>query len=273
MNNASPVISWSRHQRQLLLSLFIAVLGSGVLPTWVSGAGTKPKIAILIADEHYNTEESLPIFAEKFLASKYQVVLVWGSKSEPKGERSVTFDRIDALADANLLLVSSTRRAPRKDQLDAIRKYVASGRPVVGVRTANHAFIISPGNTRKPGFEEWREWDAEVIGGNYTGHHKKGPEIKIAATDPGHPILQGVKTPFGFNSTLYKVSPLRPGAKVLLMGELAGQPTEPIAWLFERKGGGKTFYIAMGTVDDFANPPFTQCLQNAIGWLLQNSAR
>jgi hypothetical protein len=232
----------------------------------------KPKIAILIADEHYNTEESLPVFSAKVLGAKYNVVFVSGSRSTPDGERSVTFERIKEIEDADLLLVSVTRRAPLHAQLDAIRRFAASRKPIVGIRTANHAFILSPGNTKKPGYEEWPEWDAQVIGGNYSGHHRKAGPVKVSAVAPPHPILKGVPAEFAFANTLYKVSPLQPRTTVLLRGELSGQAPEPMAWLFDRGGGGTTFYLAMGGLDDFANPAFTRCLENAITWLVQESS-
>ena len=271
----NPPQSSFRSLVPILLTCLLGVLLAGLIPrSEAASSGKKPKIVMLIADEHYNTEESLPPFAQKFLAPRFNVVRVQGSSEKlyPRGERTVTFDRIEELADADLMLVSATRRVPEKAQLAAIRKFVAAGKPVVGIRTSNHAFIMSPGNTHASGAEEWREWDAQVIGGNYSGHYRKGVETTVRAAAPTHPILKGVTVPFIFTSQLYKVSPLQPRTQILLVGEQAGEKPEPMAWLHDRPGGGKTFYIAMGGLEDFANPSFTTCLVNAITWLLENRA-
>ena len=43
------------------------------------------------------------------------------------------------------MVVSARRRVLPKGQLDALRKFVAEGKPVVGIRTASHAFAPKAG--------------------------------------------------------------------------------------------------------------------------------
>jgi len=164
-----------------------------------------------------------------------------------------------------VLLISVRRRTPPTAQLDLIRRYIAVGKPVVGIRTASHAFVLRTG---KPAEElaDWPNWDEQVIGGSYTNHFGSGPITSVTAMQPEHPILRGVKLPFTSPSTLYQSNPLRAGAQALLTGAIPGQPAESVAWTFTRPDGGRTFYTSLGSPADFQDASFTRLLQNGIEW-------
>lgn len=218
---------------------------------------------MLISEAEYETAKSLPVFAQS-LEKDFRTVIVSGPTLDTEPH---AFDKIDEVTTADVLLVSVRRRALPKAQLDVIRRYVAAGKPIVGIRTASHAFAFRPNQKVPAGHEVWPEWDAEVFGGNYTNHYAKGgAPIKITANEPNSPLLRGVKVPFEINETLYKVSPLKPGAKVILTGAIPNQPPEPIAFTFLRKDGGKSCYIPLGGPEDFKNPNFTTLLRNALLW-------
>ena len=137
---------------------------------------------------------------------------------------------------------------------------------------SSNASALSRNKTLADGNAEWAQFDAEVIGGNYANHHKSGPVTTATASSPEaakHPILRGVKLPFTTDATLYRNTPLRPGATALLTGTIPDQPAEPLAWTFTRPGGGKTFYTSLGGVSDFKNPAFVQLLKNGILWAAQ----
>jgi type 1 glutamine amidotransferase len=217
---------------------------------------------MLIAEPEYDTIKTLPEFASHFLEKDFRVVVVSGSTAP--GEN--TFDRIDEVADADVLLVSVRRRTPPKAQLAVIQRYVAAGKPVVGIRTASHAFALGKGQKLSPGGADWPKWDEQVIGGNYANHHPKGPPVAIAAADAKSPLLRDVTVPFTSESSLYRNTPLRAGAHALLTGTIPNQPTEPLAWTFTRADGGRTFYTSLGSPTDFQNSSFTQLLKNGIVW-------
>src|SRR5688572_31155375 len=122
---------------------------------------------MLIAAQSYETERTLPAFGAQFLEPEFKVVLVSGAMANSAHR----FNRIEEISDADVLLVSVWRRAPPKEQLAVIRQYVESGRPVVGICTASHAFALRAGTSPAEGSASWPEWDAQVIGGNYRGHH------------------------------------------------------------------------------------------------------
>jgi type 1 glutamine amidotransferase len=232
----------------------LAFLTGAVLAGAAGAPDPRQKLVMLIAEPEYETAATLPAFAARFLAQDFRVVVV----SAPPAAGGDAFVHLEEMADADVLLVSVRRHTPPAAQLDLIRKYVAAGKPVVGIRTACHAFAL--------GGTDWPEWDAQVIGGHYTGHHGHGPVTHITATAAADPILRGVPVPFDSDAWFYKVSPLRPGAKPLLTGEIPGQPTEPIAWTFQRADGGATFFTSLGNPADFKNPSFQTMLRNGIRW-------
>lgn len=229
-------------------------------------ADTRKKLVMLISEAEYETAKTLPEFAAKFLEKDFRVTVVSGPTADT--EKHV-FDRIEEIANADVLLVSVRRRTLPKAQLDAIRRYVAAGKPIVGIRTASHAFSLRPNQKIMEGGQQWPEWDAEVIGGSYTNHHGRSiaTTATLAETAPkNHAILRGVKLPFSSDATLYKSAPLKPGAVALLTGTIPNQPPEPLAWTFTRADGGRTFYTSLGAVSDFQNPGFTTLLRNALLW-------
>ena len=56
-----------------------------------------------------------------------------------------------------------------------MRRFVASGKPVVGIRTASHAFAARADTAVPEGHDVWNSFDADVLGGHYMNHFKVGP--------------------------------------------------------------------------------------------------
>jgi type 1 glutamine amidotransferase len=226
-------------------------------------------IVFMIGEEEYHTWETLPDFAGKELKAKGHRVDIINADEKDKNN----FPGIAAaLKDADLLFLSVRRRTPQKEQLDAVRAYLAAGKPLVGIRTACHAFALRPNDKlADPKLAAWQEFDPEVIGGHYTGHYGKDKvTVTLAPGAEAHDILKGVAvSKLVGNGGLYKVSPLNPACTPLLVGTIADQPAEPIAWTYlqgEKKG--RVFYTSLGHPDDFQNPEFRKFLLNAVGWAL-----
>jgi type 1 glutamine amidotransferase/nicotinamidase-related amidase len=224
---------------------------------------SRPRLAILCSEPEYRTEESLPPFALKHLGQDFQINLVFGDDRD--GNRLPGL--VEALEEADVALISVRRRALPADQMEALRRFVDSGKAIVGIRTANHAFSLR-GSPPPEGHLTWETWDADVFGGNYTGHHGNGPKSAISAAkgSENHPLLRGVHANFVGNGSLYKVSPLAENAQAVLVGKIDGQPEEPVAWTYRTAAGGKVFYTSLGHIDDFADPAFQQLLTNALAW-------
>lgn len=230
--------------------------------TTAFGADSRKKLVMLIAEPEYDTARTLPEFAARQLAADFRVVIVGGTSDA--GDTS--FANLQEIADADVLLVSVRRRTPPEAQLAAIRRHVQAGKPVVGIRTASHAFVLAKNQKPAAGNADWPEWDAAVIGGNYANHHGKGPPTVVTKTGTDHPILDGVTLPFSSESSLYRNTPLRAGAVALITGTIPNQPAEPLAWTFTRADGGKTFYTSLGSPSDFKNPSFVRLLRNGLVW-------
>jgi type 1 glutamine amidotransferase/nicotinamidase-related amidase len=233
-------------------------------------AGDKrPHVAIVMAEQEYKTDETLPAFALAHLGKDFRVSYVHASARDRND-----LPGVKVLADADVLLLSVRRRVLPKAQMDQIRKFIEAGKPVVGIRTACHAFSLR-GKKPPEGKVAWEAFDAEVIGGNYTGHHGRGPEFEVRAAEGArkHPILAGVAVEeLRGKGTLYKCGPLRKGTTALLIGEVPGKPAEPIAWVNRTKWGGRVFYTSLGHPDDFKEPAFNRLLKNAIAWAVEQPA-
>jgi type 1 glutamine amidotransferase len=229
----------------------------------------RPRVVFLIGEDEYKTEITLPALAHSEMESAgLRVSIIHASKDDPNDFPGMAA----ALADADLVFVSIRRRTPPKEQLDALRAYLDSGRPLVGIRTACHAFALRPKDKLPAGRAQWPEFDPQVIGGHYTNHYGVGPRTSIAVA-PGageHPILRGVDAAglIG-NGSLYKVSPLEPGTTPLLLGTIPGQTPEPVAWTHTYgPKQARIFFSSLGHIDDFDEPGFRRLLKNAVFWAL-----
>lgn len=242
---------------RLLALLVPFAVSSGVEPK------RAPVVFFMIGETEYGTSETLPAFAKVEL--------------EPRGFRSAfsilptatdeEFPNFDALKEADLLLVSVRRHAPPKAQMDAIRAYVAAGKPVVGIRTATHAFGKRKGETEGA----WETFDMDVFGGHYDNHYGREPKVfaKVVPESAAHPVLTGIsRAEFVVPSHLYKYPMLAPSATRLISARMDGRPeVEPIAWV-NVVGERRAFYTSMGAAEDFPVPEFRRLLLNGIHWAL-----
>jgi type 1 glutamine amidotransferase len=223
----------------------------------------------LIGEDEYKTETSLPAFARSDLEPVgLRVSIIHASKTDPNDFPGM----VAALADADLVFVSIRRRTPPQEQLDALRTYLDAGKPLVGIRTACHAFALRPKDKLTPGHAQWAEFDPQVIGGHYTNHHGAGPKTAIAVAPGGsnHAILRGIDAgKLLGNGSLYRVSPLETGTTPLLIGTIAGKDPEPVAWThtFGPKQA-RIFFTSLGHIEDFDEPGFRRLLTNAVFWAL-----
>jgi type 1 glutamine amidotransferase len=224
-------------------------------------------LVFLISEEGYQTATTLPLFIDQELKPLgYRITIIQSSPTDPHDFVGL----IPALRDADLLFVSVRRRSPHRDQLDAIRGFVAAGKPLVGIRTTSHAFSLGPNKSPSdPKLAMWPAFDAEVIGGRFTGDYNiKNVKITSATGAGAHPILRGVAVDkLVGNGGLYKMGPLEKSATLLLSGAIPGKPPEPLAWT-NVYGTKRTriFYTSFGHADDLKNPEVRKLLVNSIAW-------
>lgn len=226
----------------------------------------KKRIAFIIGENEYHTWETLPEFAAKELGWRgYQINFVTASQKTDDYD----FKNWEAIPDADLLVISTRRRAVPRSMLDAIRAHLAAGKPVVGIRTASHAF--DPKGTDISADRTWPNFDTEILGVAYQNHYGGGAEtiVRHVAETSGHPILNNVSPEFRSKASLYRSR--NPAATVtpLLAGRTADgkSEVEPVAWI-NTGGNRRVFYTALGSPDDFADPSFRRLLLNGMLWAL-----
>jgi type 1 glutamine amidotransferase len=247
--NYDPVFSaldWRSPARRLT-ACFLLLLAA-TLPGL--GADAPPlKICLVSASAEYDSDASLAAF-QKYLESHYQVVCT-RAFGKDKGE---SLPGLEALDTSDLMIVYTRRVTLPPAQLEHLRKFIAAGRPIIGLRTASHAF------------QNYMEFDREVLGGGYKGHYTNSQaEIKLAPGRSAHPVLAGV-TPLN-SRKLYKNPTLADDVVVLLEGTTLNN-AEPVAWVREHNGG-RVFYTSLGTQEDFTEESFRRLLVNAIFWTTQ----
>jgi hypothetical protein len=107
----------------------------------------RPHIAFIVGENEYHTQETLPEFAKKELEFRGFKCSYVDAKPEGGNE----FANFQAVKNADLLVISVRRRTPLKEHLDLIRQHLEAGKPLVGIRTASHAWDASPDTGMMPG--------------------------------------------------------------------------------------------------------------------------
>lgn len=227
----------------------------------------RKRLAIVMAEDEYETERTLPRFAREALGRDFQVTLIYGDEKNLSN-----IPGLDALDTADAALLSIRRRVIPSEQLGHVRKFLAAGKPLIAIRTTSHAFGLR-NQAPPPGTEAWEGFDREILGCNYKGHYGNEalPQVWRDSAQADHPVLRGIvadKLPMA--SSLYKSAPVLPDVTVLMRGlspDAAAE--EPVAWVRERSDGGRVFYTSLGHKGDFQSGQFRRLLFNGIYWSLQ----
>jgi nicotinamidase-related amidase len=227
----------------------------------------RPRVVLVSYEPEYGSLGTLSRFARQ-LADRcdYSCTVLPGE--EPEGIRG-----LEALATADVLLLYMRRHPLPPQQMAAIHRYLATGKPLVALRTACHAFAPPLREAVPAGLEAWPAFDTEVLGCHYHGHYmNEGTEVHVvpvaATSRKRHPILAGLPAdPWTSPSSLYQVSPLEPEVTVLLAGKWQ-EHVEPVAWT-RQYGRSRVFYTSLGHPGDFQSPAFCTLLINALHWAVE----
>ncbi|MDR1925349.1 MAG: ThuA domain-containing protein [Planctomycetaceae bacterium] len=220
----------------------------------------RPHVVVMISDDHYKADTWMPPLIEKFQndADIYFTIL--------HGEGGAVFRGIDELETADSLVVYFRRLALHKDQLEKVKKFVESGRGVVGLRTASHGF--SDNKKKKPDYQNWDGFDKKILGGSYNGHGKDelGSEISNIPDKENSPILDGVK-PANWHSTgsVYYMKITDENAVVYQYASSSERKNVPLTWT-RMYGKTRVAFTALGHWDDVKEPPFQKVFLNLIKW-------
>jgi putative membrane-bound dehydrogenase-like protein len=223
-------------------------------PAGTRKAAAPLKVCLVSGALEYNSDASLAAFQD-FLEKHYNVRCTRAFRKS-----DTDLPGLENLETCDVMLLFTRRLQITGGQLERVKKYCRSGKPIVAVRTASHAF------------QNWLALDKEVLGGNYDNHYPEGPpcRIEVVPTARQHAILKGF-TPYESVASLYKNTGLAKDVEVLLTGSIPGH-TEPLAWT-RLHNGGRVFYTSLGHPRDFANASFRRLLTNALFWTAgRNSA-
>jgi type 1 glutamine amidotransferase len=284
-----------------VLLLTVPALGDDAKP-WVviegaEGPGQGKMVVLISGDEEYRSEQALPQLA-KILAKRHGFTCTVLFAIDPDGtvnpDRNDNIPGLEALRSADLMIIATRFRDLPDDQMKEIAAYVESGRPIIGMRTATHAFNFKNGRGyRKYSFNS-KEWDGgfgrQILGETWISHHgSHAHESTRGIVAPGmkeHPILRGIKDGDIWGPTdVYGVTlPLPADSQPLVLGQVVadmtptGKPVEgkkndpmmPVAWIKTYKVGestpGRVFTTTMGAATDLESEGVRRLLVNAAYW-------
>jgi hypothetical protein len=261
-----------------------------------NGPGVGKHIVLVSGDEEYRSEEGLPQLG-KILSVHHGfrcTVLfpIDPATGEINPDVNNNIPGLEALAAADLMIIATRFRNLPDDQMQHIAKFVESGKPIIGMRTATHAFNIPADATyAKYGWQS-QDWDGgfgrQVLGETWISHHGKHKEQStrgiVAPGMENHPIVHGCDDIWGPTDVYGVRLPLPGDSQPLVLGQvLTGmQPTDlpvtgpqnepllPIAWIktFDAGNGksGRVFTTTMGAATDLESEGLRRLLVNAAYW-------
>ena len=261
------------------------------------GPGTGKHVVLVSGDEEYRSEEALPQLA-RILAERhgFRTTVLFAINHTDESidpDRKDNIPGLEALDTADLLILFTRFRDLPDEQMKHIVDYVESGRPVIGIRTATHAFDLKT----HPTYARWT-WNSkdpeggfgrQVLGETWINHHGKHKVQStrgiLAKGQQQHPVLRGIRDGEIWGPTdVYEVRlPLPPDCTPLVFGQVltgmnstdppaatGNDPMMPVAWVKTYRGANgkssRVFTTTMGSSQDLLNEGFRRLLVNSTYW-------
>jgi type 1 glutamine amidotransferase len=288
----------------LLAVVFVAPSAFAADP-WIAlpggdGVGNGKHVVLVSGDEEYRSEEALPQLA-KILSKHHGFQCTVLFAIDKKDGETINPNQIDnipgleALKTADLMVIFTRFRNLPDDQMKHVVEYVNAGKPIVGLRTATHAFNLK--NSKYMDYQ-WNNKDGgfgrKILGETWVNHHgqhgKEGTRGRFVKGEESHPILKGIKDGDIFGTTdVYTVKlPLPGDSKPLVLGEVTetlkpdskavtgkkNDPMMPVAWT--KTYGDKharVFTTTMGASQDLESEGTRRMLANGCLWALGLEAK
>ena len=295
---------------RLLLAAVAAVVGLSSLAQaddlWIKfdggdGPGQGKHVVLVSGDEEYRSEEALPQLA-KILSKHhgFQTTVLFAidpANGEINPNKGDNIPGLEALQTADLMIIATRFRHLPDDQMKHIADYVEAGKPVIGLRTATHAFNGGGTYARYSNGSNAEGWKGgfgkQVLGEQWVNHHgqhgKEGPRGIVVAGQERNPILRGIEPGSVFGPTdVYTVviDDLAKSSTPLLLGEVTetleptskgvvgkkNEPMMPVAWtkLYKSPSGkeARVFCTTMGAATDLEAEGTRRLVINAAYWTL-----
>lgn len=260
------------------------------------GPGKGKHIVLVSGDEEYRSEEALPMLG-KVLAQHHgfkSTVLfaIDPDSGEIDPNVNSNIPGLHHLESADMMVLFTRFRELPDDQMKYIVDYTNAGKPVMGLRTATHAFNYKE-NLESP-YAKYSFNSGDFDGGygrqvlgetwiNHHGHHgKESARGVIDEAMKNHPIVKGVSDIWG-PSDVYGIKELTGDAQVLVHGQvLVGmEPTDapkpdtitmPMAWIKTYTGEtgntSRVFNTTMGASVDLESEGLRRLLVNGCYWCM-----
>jgi type 1 glutamine amidotransferase len=256
------------------------------------GPGRGKHIVFLAGDHEYRSEETLPALARilaKHYGFKSSVFITTDPKTGFIQPGSSHISGLEALKTADLLVIFLRFQDFPDDEMQHIVDYLDRGGPVIGLRTATHAFQIKRPDAKFLKYH-WQNKDTypggfgrQILGETWVSHygknHAQSSRLLLQADQASHPILRGVKDVW-VQSGGYTAYPIE-GSVTLATGQILDGMTPvsppakdkqelPVAWSRTYAGAsgktGRVFTTTHGASEDLLNDGFRRMLVNAILW-------
>ncbi len=282
----------------LLLSAALLLAAAPCAPAQVvyqgeSGPGAGKHLVFLSGDHEYRSEETLPALARllaKHFGFKCTVLFTVDPASGEIVPGCSNMPGIEALDSADLAVVFLRFQDFPPDQMKHFSDYLDRGGPVVGLRTATHAFKVPADAPNAKYSWDYKGGDYEsgfghqVLGQTWVGHygknHQQSTRIVPVEAMKAHPILRGVQD-IWVQAGGYVGKPVT--GEVLTMAQpLNGmafdspaddtKPPQPSEWTrtYQSASGktGRVFTSLYGASEDVLNGGYRRMLVNACFWAL-----
>lgn len=284
----------------LAMPAFAAAADPWVVYTGGDGIGKGKHIVLISGDEEYRSEEALPQLGKILAKLGFKCTVLFAIDPKTGTINPNVNDNIPGLENlrtADLMVIFTRFRNLPDDQMKYVAEYIDAGKPVVGLRTATHAFNNGGNKTyAKYSWGAKKDWvggfGRHVLGETWVNHHgahgSQATRGILAPDMTDHPILRGIKDGDIFGPTdVYTVNlPLGGDSKPLVFGQvvaglkfddkvLAGpknDPMMPIAWVKTYQGAegksGRVFTTTMGASQDLGYEGTRRMIVNGCIWSL-----
>ena len=264
------------------------------------GPGKGKQVVLISGDEEYRSEEALTQLG-KILAQRHGfdctvLYAIDPATGEINPDHTTNIPGLEALENADLMVIATRFRNLPDEQMRHIDAYLRAGRPVVGMRTATHAFNVPRNRTYhhyawdQTGERMPQGFGRQVLGESWVAHHgvhaKESTRGIVAPDAKDHPVLRGIADGDIWGPTdVYAVRlPLPGDSQPLVLGQVLvgmkpddppvegpkNEPMMPVAWTktYAIEGGpaGRVFTTTMGAATDLASAGVRRLLVNGCYW-------